>query len=91
MNNQSIDSKLHFAQNALSKASNNAEINPLVADYGYNEAKMQLDKGLYENAANLQNKYVKKYGEQYEATDALKLAKPLANKSYMKHVKLKGI
>jgi len=91
MGNQSIDSKLLFAQNAINNSIYNAEINPLVAKFGYYEAKMQLGKGLYENAAELQNKHAKEYGEQYDATDALKMSKALANKTYMKHVKLARI
>jgi hypothetical protein len=46
---------------------------------------------LSEQAAPLQIKQVKAYGEQFAATDALNLAKASANKVFMTHVKIARI
>jgi hypothetical protein len=91
MRNQSIDSKLLFAQNAISNAQSNSEIIAALAVLGYDDAKMQVGEALYIKAAKLQIKQVKEYGEQFAATDALNLAKATANKIYIVHVKIARI
>ena len=91
MRNQSIDSKLLFAQNAISNAQTNPEIIAALAVFGYGDAKMKAGKALYTKAANLQVKQVKEYGEQFAATDALNLAKATTNKIYIVHVKIARI
>ena len=91
MKNQSIDSKLLFAQNAISNAQTNPEIIAALAVFGYGDAKMKAGKVLYTKAAKLQIKQVKEYGEQFAATDALNLAKATTNKTYIVHVKIARI
>ncbi len=91
MRNQSIDSKLLFAQNAISNAQTNAEIKAALAAFGYDDAKMQAGEALYARAAELQIKQVKEYGEQFAATDALNVAKATINKTYMVHLKIARI
>jgi len=46
---------------------------------------------LYTLASELQASQVREYGEQYSATDELKLARAVANKTYMEHVKIARI
>jgi hypothetical protein len=91
MKNQTIDSKLLFAQNAINNAQSNPEIKASMAEFGFDDAKMQEGLALYNHAAALQIKQVKEYGEQFAATDALTLAKASANKEYMTHVKIARI
>ena len=91
MRNQSIDSKLLFAQNAISNAQTNPEIIAALAVFGYDDAKMKAGEALYTKAAELQVKQVKEYGEQFAATDALHLAKATVNKTYLVHVKIARI
>ena len=91
MKNQTLDSKLLFAQNAITNALNNEPIRASFAVYGYDENRLNTGLGLYENAATLQNRHKKEYGEQFAATDALNLAKAEANKLYMTHVKVARI
>jgi hypothetical protein len=91
MRNQSIDSKLLFAQNAINNAQTNPEIKAALVLSGYDDAKMQEGEALYTKASGLQTKKVKEYGEQFTATDALSLAKTTANKTYMMHIKIARI
>ena len=91
MRNQSIDSKLLFAQNAISNAQTNPEIIAALAVFGYDDAKMKVGEALYSKAAELQVKQVKEFGEQFAATDALHLAKAITNKTYLVHVKIARI
>ncbi|MCK5700705.1 MAG: hypothetical protein KAI29_06115 [Cyclobacteriaceae bacterium] len=91
MRNQSIDSKLLFAQNAISNAQTNPEIIAALAVFGYDGARMKIGEALYAKTAKLQVKQVKEYGEQFAATDALNLAKATTNKIYMVHVKIARI
>ena len=91
MKNQTIDIKLLFAQNAISNAQSNPEIKASLVLFGFDDAKMQEGLALYEQAAALQIKQVKEYGEQFAATDALNLAKANASKVYMTHVKIARI
>ena len=91
MRNQSIDSKLLFAKNAMVNAETVPKIKTAIADLGYDEAKMLEGKGLYTKAAELQAKQVMERGEQFAATDILNLAKENTNKVYMKHVKIARI
>ncbi len=91
MKNQTLDSKLLFALNAITNAMNNEPIKASLAGYGYDETKLSTGLALYENAARLQDTQKKEYGEQFAATDALNLARVEANKLYMTHVKVARI
>lgn len=91
MKTQTIDAKILFAQNAIANSMDVPEILAAVAVYGYDATKLGEGKALQENTEMLQTKQKKEYGEQYEATDAMRLAKAITNKTYMKHVKLARI
>jgi hypothetical protein len=54
MRNQSIDSKLLFAQNAISNAQTNAEIKAFLVLFGYDDARVQEGEALYTKVADLQ-------------------------------------
>lgn len=88
MRNQSIDSKLLFAQNAINNALAIKEISSPLALFGYNQQRLKEGEKLYTKASELQIKQVKEYGEQYEASNVLHLTRAMANKTYMVHVKI---
>ena len=90
MKNFTIDSKLLFAQNAITNALGSEEIKSAIANYGYDDIRLQEGEALYTKASELQAIQAIEYGEQYSATDALHLARAVANKSYM-HVKIARI
>ena len=91
MKNLSLDSKLLFAQNAITNALNNEPIKASLAEFGYDEPRLKTGMALYEKVAELQDNHTKEYGEQYAATDALNLAKAGANKLYIDYVKVARI
>ena len=91
MKNLSIDSKLLFAQNAINNAQSTEEIKSALSTYGYDDARLKEGEALYAGAAELQASQVKEYGDQYSATDALYLAKAVANKTYMEYIKIARI
>ena len=91
MKNQTIESELLFAKNALINASNVELVSKALEIYNYGPEKLKEGLLLEENASSLQEKQKKEYGEQFEATDALMTAKADANAVYMKHVKIARI
>ncbi len=91
MEHFTIASRLLFAQNAITNALGSEEIKSAMAAYGYDEARLQKGDDLYNKASELQTLQVKEYGDQYSATDAMNLARALANKIYMEHLKIARI
>lgn len=91
MNDQTINGKLLFAQNAIANGRNNAPVLGLLSEYGYDDTKLQGGKALYDTADGKQRAFLKEYGEQFAATDALHLARAEAGKEYMKDLKLARI
>jgi len=86
-----IASKLLFAQNAITNTLVSEEIKSAIAPYGYDDVRLQEGDALYIKASELQTIQVKEYGDQYSATDALYLAKAVANKMYIEHLKIARI
>ncbi len=91
MRDQTNESKLLFAQNAIANALSIKEISIPLAQFGYNSARIKEGEVLYETAKELQAKQIKEYGEQYDATNTLFLARAMANKTYIVHVKIARI
>lgn len=91
MNNTTIDGALLFAQNAIANAINQPALKQLLDAYGYTEAKLREGEALYNAAREAQIIQKKEYGEQYEATAELELAKANADKEYMRHLKIARI
>ena len=85
---QSIDQFMLSAQVAIDNALTDTEIGPLIAEYGYDEARLNEGKSLLTTIQNLQQKQIREYGEQYAASDFLKNKWGEANALYMKHVKI---
>lgn len=88
MKTQTIDAKLLFAQNAIQNALNTEAIKTVLAEFGYDEAKLNEGLALCATATDLHQKQKKEYGDQFAATDGLHIARATANKPYMRHVKL---
>ncbi len=91
MKDLTIDSKLLFAQNAITNALGSVEIKSAIAAYGYDDTRLQEGEALFNKASDLQAIQVKEYGDQYSATDALNLARAVANKTYMEYLKIARI
>jgi hypothetical protein len=91
MNDRTIDGRIIFSRNAITNAMGNKEISLALAGYGYDKKRLQDGLSLCEKVEQLNAVKHEEYGEQYEATDALKAARVEANKLYMKHVKLARI
>lgn len=91
MKTNTIDGKLLFAENAIDNSMNVSEILAALAVCGYDAIKLGEGKALQVNAVTLQSINKKEHGEQFDATDAMHLAKAIANKGYMRHVKLARI
>jgi len=85
---QSIQDYLLSANVALENAVTDPEILGLLTEYGYNEAKINAGKVLY-NSANEKFQLQKtEYGDQFAASQELQTKWDVANAGYMKHVKV---
>ncbi len=91
MRDKSLESKLLFAQNAISNALNNEPITTAMNVYGYGETRLNEGMALYTSASGLHKKQKKEYGEQYAATDALYMARAEANADYIVHLNIARI
>ena len=89
--NQRIDQRLLAVQLAVENTLSDQELSAELALFGYDEAKLNVGKSLYEEAQALVNQQKAQYGEQYEATQALHQAKEKADKAYMRTLKVARI
>ena len=85
---QSIDQRMLAAQVAIDNALTGTEIKPLLAEYGYDDTRLNEGKALLTALQDLHQKQIQEYGEQYAASDFLKTKWDEANSLYMKHVKV---
>jgi hypothetical protein len=91
MKTNTIDARLLNAQVAIDNAISNETLKTALAAFGYDDVKLDIGKALYNDAVAKQNKQKQEYGEQFEATDALDLAKSNTNTAYMRDVKVARI
>jgi hypothetical protein len=91
MNNNTIDGALLFAQNAISNAISQPVLKPYFDEYGYTAEKLQEGNELYQKAEEAHKIQKKEYGDQYEATSDLDIAKANADKVYKRHLKIARI
>lgn len=91
MKNNTIDGKILSTKLAIENAMTNEVISTSLADYTYNEIKLQEGTSLLEDVEAKQELQKKEYGEQYYATDELEEARDAANKKLIKNVKLARI
>jgi len=91
MNNSTIDGALLFAQNGISNAKRQPVLKPFLEDLGYTDVKLLEGETLYQKADAAHRKQKKEYGDQYDATADLEMAKANTNKVYSKHLKVARI
>lgn len=88
---QALSERLLAAQVAIDNALSDSEVKSLLAVFGYDEARLNAGKALLESANRLQQTQQKEYGDQFEATGALKEVWEKADKDYMRFVKVARI
>ena len=88
---QRIDQRLLAVQLAIENALADQDLLAELALFGYDEAKLNAGKQLYQEALTLVNQQKVEYGEQYEATEGLRQVKEEADKAYMRSLKVARI
>ena len=83
-----IKTTLLQAETAIVNISENADIKALLANYGYDDAKLAAGLTLFTTATTLHENQLKEYGDQYSATQSFKRAVTAARETYMEHVKI---
>ncbi|MCB0180797.1 MAG: hypothetical protein KDI62_21380 [Anaerolineae bacterium] len=82
MSTSMIDSQLLDAQLAINNAWDDADILADLSRFGYDAVKINGGKALLEQAETLVERQRVEYGEQYEASEALKQAHQTADAAY---------
>ncbi len=85
---RSIEERLLSAQVAINNALDDADIQSELSQLGYTAAKIQAGKTLLDEAQALVNQQKVEYGEQYQATEVVRLAWDAANKAYTRTLKV---
>lgn len=88
MNQETIDGKLLFAKTALENAKNVAPVSASLALFGYDTTKLDEGMALYHATNDLNEKQKREYGEQFQATDALQVARAELKTLYTRHLKI---
>ena len=88
MKKNTLESKLLTADVAISAGKDHPEIKAAVAEYNYDDARLDVGKALQKKADTLHKKQIKEYGDQFQASNDLDSIKSKANKMYMKHLKV---
>lgn len=88
---QSLAERLLAAQVAIDNALSDSEVKTLLAEFGYDDTRLNAGKTLLDTANQLQQTQQKEYGDQFEATGALKDVWEKADKDYMRFVKIARI
>ena len=88
---RSIDDRLMSAQVAIDNALSDAGIQEAVGMFGYDKARLTEARALYEEARALVSKQKAEYGEQFEATETVRVAWDEANAAYMRTLKVARI
>lgn len=79
---KSIASRLQAAQLAIGNTLANAEVQALVAEYGYDAARMAEGQQLYEAAVDAVNARAVAWGAQLQATDEARAAERVARDAF---------
>lgn len=85
---RSIDERLLAAQVAIDNALGDADVLAALNVFGYDEARLNAGKALYEEAVALVNQQKVEYGDQFEATAAVRAAWEEADAAYMRTLKV---
>ena len=85
---RSIDERLLAAQVAIDNALGDADVLAALNVFGYDEARLNAGKGLYEEALALVNQQKAEYGDQFEATAVVQAAWEEGDAAYMRALKV---
>lgn len=88
---KSLAERLLAAQVAIDNALSDNEVKTLLAEFGYDDTRLNVGKTLLDTANQLQQRQQKEYGDQYEATGVLKDVYEQADQEYMRFVKVARI
>ena len=88
---QRVDQRLLAVQLAVENTLKDQDVLTELTLFGYDEAKLNVGKRLYEEAQALVNQQKVEYGEQYQATQVLHQAKEKADKVYTRTLKIARI
>lgn len=85
---RSIDERLLEAQVALGNTRGDADVLAALSIFGYDEARLTAGQALYDAAVALVNRQKAGYGEQFEATAAVRAAWDAADAAYRRTLKV---
>ncbi len=88
---KSLAERLMAAQVAIDNALSDTEVKTFLAEFGYDDTRLNVGKTLLDTANQLQQKQQKEYGDQFEATGELKDIWEEADQQYMRFVKVARI
>jgi hypothetical protein len=83
--------RLMAAQVAIDNSLNNPAILNAVTAFGYDEARLQAGRALYDEVMGLAAAQEVEYGEQYEATAVVQAAWDTADKAYKRALKISRV
>ena len=89
--NLTIDEILHRVKLAISNALSDAEILAALIIFGYDEVKLNQGLSICTEAESLVLMQTKEYGEQYQAQDDFRESRSLADRTYIKSLKIARI
>ncbi len=87
MKKNTMTAEMAMTKMAIENALQNVRIQKKLGVFNYDRKQMLLGKGLYEEVYNLQGTKQDKYGEQLDATDAIKSQTAEVKALYRQHVK----
>ena len=85
---QTLADFLLAAQVTIDNARTDEEIKTRVAEFGYDDTKLEEGKALLDTANDLQQTQQNEYGDQFAATETLNAKKEEAENTYMRLVKV---
>ncbi len=88
MNGKVIAKKLHTIENGILGAINNPEIKAMMEKYGYTQQRLEEGRSLLDKSLKLMTVHVKRYSDQYIATDTVSKQQESAYASYMVVLKI---
>ncbi len=88
---RSIDQRLLEAQVAIDNSLNTPAILEIVTAFGYDHARLQAGRALYDEVMDLVVAQKREYGEQYEATAAVQAAWDAADLAYKRALKISRV
>lgn len=81
-----IEEQIRRTKVAVDTALDHAPLQKKLAAFGYNKEKLLKGKAIYEKVTALNSAQQKEYGESYDATDTLNIAKAEAWQIYVHHL-----